>query len=95
MAREEPESPVAWQRVNLEFKAEIGRESLRSIYLGRIPHFLAPYKSGKLIASSYYNSNRSSPESYWLLAIKILTNLWPLVFWFLCSLGFFIGFQNN
>ena len=39
MALEEPESPVAYQRVNLEFKAEIGRESLRSIYLGLIPQF--------------------------------------------------------
>ena len=39
MAREEPESPVACQRVNLEFKAEIGPESLRTIYLGLIPQF--------------------------------------------------------
>jgi hypothetical protein len=40
MAREEPESPVACQRVNLEFKVEIGPESLRPIYLGLIPQFL-------------------------------------------------------
>jgi hypothetical protein len=83
MAREEPESPVACQRVNLEFKAEIGPESLR-IYLSRPESpVLAPYKSGKLIASSYQNPNRSSPESYWLLALKILADLGPLVFEFL------------
>jgi hypothetical protein len=39
MALEEPESPVAYQRVNLEFKAEIDPESLRYIHLGLIPQF--------------------------------------------------------
>ena len=39
MGREEPESPVVYQRVNVEFEAEIGPESLRSIYLGLIPQF--------------------------------------------------------
>jgi hypothetical protein len=92
MAHEEPESPVACQRVNLEFKAEIGPESLRTIYLGLIPQFWPLINLESLIASSYQNPNRSSLESNWLLAIKILADLGPLVFGFLLSLGFSTGF---